>query len=186
MKWAENIDGEEYVQKQIIPNLDKLYYTDTNYLKTLVTYIKKGKVLDLGCGVAPWYPMWKGVGFEYEGLDFEPKLIELARERFPEVEFYLMPAEEMDFEEKYDLIFTHTFFQHIEYENQKIILERAYKAIKEGGYLLIEETHMEEGQTSTALHTKEGWVAWVEQFGFKCLYYENHRKNAYLFLKPKL
>jgi len=125
------------------------------------------EVLDIGCGTCKWYPAFKTAGCrKYVGLDFSEVAIKIAREKFPDLKTLLMKAEEMDFNSEFDLVFTHTFLQHTNIETKRKLFPRIYKALKRNGLLVIQEKCDVDTLTT---FTKENWVKFIEQFGFKFL-----------------
>jgi len=59
-------------------------------------------VLEIGCGAGETIHDLKGK--RKVGIDYSEKMIEIAKSRFPEVEFHTMAAESIDLVEKFDLI----------------------------------------------------------------------------------
>src|SRR5688500_1540655 len=49
--------------------------------------IRKGRVIDLGCGSGLWARQLVNAGYEVLGIDLSAALIDLARQRVPEGEF---------------------------------------------------------------------------------------------------
>jgi SAM-dependent methyltransferase len=60
------------------------------------------KVLEVGCATGDSIAQLKGSA--KVGIDFSPNMIEIARERHPQVEFHIMDAEEITLEQKFDTI----------------------------------------------------------------------------------
>ena len=151
-----------------------------NYFREFVK--SNMRVLDLGCNVAKWYPAFKNLGLIYEGLDFSPVAIEEARRKYPELTFYLMKAQEMNFKEKYDLVFTNTVLQHMHLETKKEVMPRIWRALKKGGFLVIQEKSDVDTETT---FTRAGWIRFVTQFGFKFLRSTDPKdpRNGYVFQK---
>src|SRR5919109_3859483 len=56
-----------------------------------VGQLHDASVLDVGCGLGDFFGWLKsaGIGVEYTGIDITPKMIEVARQRFPETRFEL-------------------------------------------------------------------------------------------------
>ncbi len=63
-------------------------------------------VLDYGCGMGDFYGFLreKNIKAEYAGIDINPYLIEVARDRYPECGFKIMDIVEEDLAEDYDYI----------------------------------------------------------------------------------
>lgn len=125
----------------------------------------KFKVLELGCGSCKWYPAFKLAGCgEYVGVDFSSVAVQLCRNKFPELEVYLMRAEEMNFINRFDLVFTHTFLQHTNVETKRKLFPRIRRALKAGGILVIQEKCDVDTPTT---FTRKNWIQFVEPYGFK-------------------
>ncbi|CAN5626545.1 bifunctional class I SAM-dependent methyltransferase/glycosyltransferase family 2 protein [soil metagenome] len=62
----------------------------------------ENSVLEIGCGTGELIHEIKGK--RKVGIDFSPKMIEVAKDRFPEVTFHTMAAEQLELNETFDLI----------------------------------------------------------------------------------
>ncbi len=63
-------------------------------------------VLEIGCGTGHMLQQFKGR--KKTGIDFSPKMIALAKEKYPDINFMVMDAENLDIDEKFDtIILTH-------------------------------------------------------------------------------
>ena len=132
-------------------------------------YLKPGMLcLDVGCNIGRWVYLFDMHKLIYEGLDASPTAIELARKIFPDKVFYLMNALDMDFTDKYDLVFTNTVMQHVRRGNQAIIFKRMYRALKPGGLYIMREL---DGSESETHHTEEVWLNMLSSTGFKLMEY---------------
>ena len=60
------------------------------------------KVLEVGCGTGDLIGSIRGA--RKVGIDFSPSMIEVAKKRFPDVEFHIMAAEEILLNEKFDFV----------------------------------------------------------------------------------
>lgn len=69
--------------------------------------IAGSKILDFGCGKGDFYKYLKDIGVkvEYSGIDINEKLILLAREKHPGVDFRVLDIEKDELDEKFDYIF---------------------------------------------------------------------------------
>jgi len=144
-------------------------YTDGRafqYFKDLVK--PHDRVLEVGCQIASWIWAWRDIEptIRYEGLDWSEVAIRIARERYPDVKFYVMDAREMDFHEEFDIVFTHTFYQHTNLETKRIVVPRVYEALKRGGYHIIQENTSYE---SAGTWFRDGWIKFFESYGFKVI-----------------
>ena len=59
---------------------------------------KKERVLDLGCGNARYYQLLKNT--DYTGVDFSEKLIEIAKNKYPEAKFQAVDALNLPFPDR--------------------------------------------------------------------------------------
>jgi SAM-dependent methyltransferase len=125
-----------------------------------------GSVLEIGCGIGKWSPLWTSLGFRYTGLDASPSAIRLARARHTESDFRLGEAQRMEFADKFDVVFSHTFLQHTARSHKEEIFRRAFKALKPGGLFVFQEKC--DVETLTTL-TKEGWISLAVKSGFEFL-----------------
>ena len=74
-----------------------------NIVKYCNYYIQdENTVVEIGCGNGDSLSEMKGK--EKTGIDFSPKMIELAKERHPDIEFHNMLAEEITLDKKYDVV----------------------------------------------------------------------------------
>jgi SAM-dependent methyltransferase len=125
-----------------------------------------GSVLEIGCGIGKWAPLWTSLGFRYTGLDASPSAIRLARERHPELDFRLGEAQRMEFLDEFDVVFSHTFLQHTTFSYKEEIFRRVYKSLKLGGLFVFQEKC--DIETETTL-TRKGWVSLAVKSGFEFL-----------------
>lgn len=68
----------------------KDYAEEAAHLKRLIAAHKRSggsALLDIACGTGPHVPYLRDA-FAYEGLDLDPEMLALARQRFPDVAFY--------------------------------------------------------------------------------------------------
>jgi ubiquinone/menaquinone biosynthesis C-methylase UbiE len=136
-----------------------------NYFKDLIR--PYDRVLEVGCGIGSWYPAWRDIqpNIRYVGLDFSPVAIRIARERWPECEFILMNAKDMDFKEEFDVVFTHTFLQHTSIQLKRVVLPKIWTALKKGGLFIAQENARIVSLGTWP--TDDGWINFIEPFGFK-------------------
>lgn len=78
--------------------------------KTLLTIagdISGKSILDFGCGKGDFYGFMKenNISVQYFGIDINENLIALAKQKYPEAEFFIIDIEEEAFERSFDIIF---------------------------------------------------------------------------------
>jgi SAM-dependent methyltransferase len=90
-------------------------------------YLRPGlRILDVGCGTQPYYPLFADVATEYDGSDIEPG---------PRVK-YVSPAEKLDAADRsYDLVLC-TQVLHLVRRPQKALSEFA-RVLEPGGYVFL-------------------------------------------------
>ncbi len=77
------------------------------YWKDIISYCnfyiqEENNVLEIGCGTGEFLSSIKAKN--KTGIDFSPKMIEIAQERHPDIEFHVMEAETLDIDNKFDVI----------------------------------------------------------------------------------
>lgn len=64
-------------------------------------------ILDFGCGKGDFYRFLSERGFscKYTGIDINENLIDLAKKKYPDVEFLVLDIEEETLRKEYDIVF---------------------------------------------------------------------------------
>ena len=77
--------------------------------------VKKGKALDVGCGVGVYSKYLAEAGFTVAAIDFSGKVIEIAKEYnpHPNITYIQQDITEFDSEEKFDLILFSDVLEHL-------------------------------------------------------------------------
>lgn len=108
------------------------------YLDKVIDHIKPGSIiLDLGCGMGePITEYLINKGINVVGVDRCERLIELAKERFPNTRFLLKDMRDLCLGEKFDAIIAwHSFF-HLNLAEQRTMFQTFEEHINPGGILL--------------------------------------------------
>ncbi len=94
-------------------------------------------ILDLGCGMGePIIPYFLEKNFSITALDGSSKLIDIAKSRYPEVEFILGDMRKLKINQKFDMLLAwHSLF-HLTQEDQKAIFPLLASHLKPRGILL--------------------------------------------------
>ena len=109
-------------------------------LKFLFEDLKEGeKVLDLGCGNGRWYKVFKEKKVDYFGVDNSEKLIEIAKENFPDAKFFVGNALNLPFPDNFfDKVYSIALLHHIPSEDFRIkVLKEAKRVLRPGGILIL-------------------------------------------------
>lgn len=126
-----------------------------------------GRLLDCGCNIARYCPPLREAGFEYVGVDQAPKALQIAKWRYPGVEFVASMLWDMKFDKPFDVAISMAVLQHNLRDEKKRILARIAEAVRPGGYFAMQESTVLE-ETRTQLR-QEQWIALVEGSGFRML-----------------
>lgn len=107
--------------------------------KTLLEYLPAQPlpcILDIGCGTGELTAQLKQNAEHVVGVDLSAHAIDLAKKRFPNIEFMRMDACRLPWSERFDAVFSNAAFHWI--PNQDMLLESVRRALKPGGLLLCE------------------------------------------------
>jgi len=93
--------------EKLAPTLGKYRKRYAYFWNDIVRYCnyfihEDDSVLEIGCATGEM--LAKMNGKKKTGIDFSPKMIEIAKSNFPEINFYVQDAEELALDEKYDTI----------------------------------------------------------------------------------
>jgi ubiquinone/menaquinone biosynthesis C-methylase UbiE len=130
--------------------------------------IKKGSLLDCGCGAGEPFADWFiKRGWQVTGIDLSDKMLNLAKEYVPQMNRICAPMQEVDFEDNsFEAITAIYSLFHLPLEDQLLMFHKFFKWLKSKGSLLFtyatrEYTH------------KDDFSGYMEFMGEK-LYY-SHR-----------
>lgn len=93
--------------EKLAPTYSKYKKKFSYYWKDIINYsnffiYKNDSVLEIGCGTGDTLAKMKGK--KKVGIDFSPKMIEEAKKNYPEMDLRVMEAENIEIEEKFDVI----------------------------------------------------------------------------------
>jgi len=113
-------------------------------LKLIKEYLSNDKkILDIGCATGNFlYKIQKiNKKIEMYGIDYSERMIAKAKNKFKDINFYNLKAEEINFPHNFfDIITIIETFHHL--QNQKLVLEKICKILKPNGILLIAEPNL--------------------------------------------
>lgn len=96
---------------------------------------KNPKILDLGCGDGRACAIWNEIG-PTTGFDLSVSAMEIARQRYPFIEFHSGNAVATDFEDDtFDVIISQEVLEHIEVQEDYI--NECYRLLKPGGFMIL-------------------------------------------------
>lgn len=103
--------------------------------------------MDIGCGPGRDAKVFSGFGFEVIGVDFSPKMIELARQNAPGCSFHVMDIEKLTFApESFHGVWANCALLHVPKQNILSILDKMRIILKPKGvlYLSVKQSHIDE------------------------------------------
>ena len=99
---------------------------------------KNAKILDVGCGVGVDSGFVKSQGFEIIGLDLSKEMLNLARQKFPLIDFREQDIRELDFpQESFDGIIASCSLIHIPKQDVPTLIEKFQQILKKDGAIYI-------------------------------------------------
>ncbi|WGY47021.1 MULTISPECIES: class I SAM-dependent methyltransferase [unclassified Vibrio] len=106
--------------------------------KKAISFVsERGRALDVGCGcTCRFIELLAGEGFTPSGLDISPKMLSIAREKLPGVQFFQEDICECDLTEKYDFITAWDSIWHIPLSQQKPVLCKIVASLNPGGVFI--------------------------------------------------
>jgi tocopherol O-methyltransferase len=152
---------------------------------------KKSKVLDVGCGVGG-SSMWmaENLGATTVGITISPVQVETARklaaERQAKCSFLLMDAENMQFDDTFDVIWVLAAATH--FLDQEGFIRRATRFLRTGGKFVIFDWMLDERVTDvrdryvkpvsermllSSLHPLNSYLQWFIEGGYRLNYAED-------------
>ncbi len=123
--WDENQTRSDEIINKILDNAE----------------LSKGKsesksVLDVACGTGFLIPDYKDRGIkDIIAIDISPKMIEIARNKFPDINFICGDVEDTKFNKKFDAIVVYNAFPH--FPDGKELIKNLSELLNEGGTLTI-------------------------------------------------
>jgi ubiquinone/menaquinone biosynthesis C-methylase UbiE len=90
------------------------------------------RVLDVGCGSGAFTQLLHKRGYQTSGLDISPKLIALARRKFPDIDFFEGDAEGMPFDNgQFDGVLLSGLIHH--FPNPQPLAAEVFRVLKRAG-----------------------------------------------------
>ena len=116
-------------------------------LDEVSNYLEPGcKILDLGCGMGePIGKYFIEKGFNLTGIDASSKLLDIAKQRFPENRFILGDMRKLNLGEQFDFIIAWNSLFHLPHCDQREIFAVLARHLLPGG-LLVFTSGEEEGE----------------------------------------
>jgi len=136
-------------------------------------------VLDVGCGIGKHIAGFIKSGYICNGIEQSPLGVEYAQRINPTANITCMRIQQLNVENKYDMIHTSGVLQHNLNHRKPEILKVLRRALKPSGFLFITENTITDKNIQTYggkyydeltdgySFTEKGWIKLMKQHGFK-------------------
>lgn len=94
------------------------------------------RILDIGCGTGHLTAQIAGTGARVTGVDRSPEMIEQARAAHPSITFEVMDVRELNFPEKFDVVFSNAMLHWV--TNPEPAVASIASVLKSGGRFVAE------------------------------------------------
>jgi len=132
------------------PKVDIKYISDIGkapFLDLLGKELKKGKTLEIGCGVGRL--MQDG----YCGIDISEGMLEIAKKRKPKCHFKLSDGRSIPYkDETFDSVYCVLVFQHIPFDAVQFYIDEASRVLKKDGVFIFQMIHGDEDEPFSKHH----------------------------------
>ena len=100
---------------------------------------KNSEILEYGCGAGAVLSYWYGKKYRLNGIDYSNTLIAKGKQYFPKINLRVGEISSIEsFENKFDLIFSHSVFQYFDnYQYAKNLILKMLTKLNKKGYICI-------------------------------------------------
>lgn len=114
------------------------FYHEEGFRKFVNLLDDNDSVVDIGCAYGIHVPLFLGIGrkIQYEGFDISEKMVELARSRYPQLDFSVADILEKSTlpQKKFNGFWAGAVLMHIPKNQWDIMLSNITDLVREGGY----------------------------------------------------
>ena len=128
-KYADDQERSEFVE------------SNKRVVQARFTAFHGEKILDLGCGYGSYTDYFRSIGANAIGVDGSEKMIEIARNKYPQAEFSVMDmTSPLKFENgRFDIVFSNQVFMDV--ENLDFVFSECRRVLKTGGIFYFSIVH---------------------------------------------
>ena len=109
-----------------------------NSVIELIDADKGSFVLDLGCGNGALTKTLQDKGCLVKGLDASKELLDIAKKKYPDIDFIQGDAADFTLSEPVDVVFSNAVFHWISKDRQQDMLKCVYNALNKNGQFVFE------------------------------------------------
>ena len=97
--------------------------------------VRDGAILDIGVGGGRTAPLMLSFSADYRGIDYCPTMVDIARSRFPHLQFLKMDARELTFaNDSFDLAaFSYNGIDSVDLAGRLEVLQGVHRVLRPGG-----------------------------------------------------
>lgn len=136
------------IYNKIVKSYASKFSKPSEYIDEFTDLVaKNGKILDIGCGTGTDANYIASKGFEVIGIDLSEEMLNIAKKKFPHIDFRIADMRKLSFEnEQFDGIFVAFSLFHIPKKDVPNTLADLYDLLKPNGaiYIAIQEGKSEE------------------------------------------
>jgi len=110
-------------------------YREANRFLSMIP--ENGKILDIGCGSGRDAKVFSESGYRVTGVDFSSKMIEVAKEKAPQANFYVMDMRSLNFDSIFDGAWANASLLHLSKNEFSQVLGKISKSLKPNGLFFI-------------------------------------------------
>ena len=107
------------------------------YIDRFMSLLNGKKIIDMGCAMGSFTKYVKDHGFDIEGIDISPKMIELAKIRDKSIKYQVMDMLNLHLKDVYDGIMAINSTIHIEKRDMEHLFKSFYNIMKDEGVFFI-------------------------------------------------
>ncbi|MDD5071531.1 MAG: methyltransferase domain-containing protein [Patescibacteria group bacterium] len=117
----------------------KEFSKPSEYIEEFLALLPKdAKILDVGCGVGVDAGFMESEGFEIIGIDLSKEMLNIARQKFPQIDFRQQDIRTLDFPpNSFDGILASCSLIHIPKKDVPALLEKFHQILKKDGAIYI-------------------------------------------------
>lgn len=112
-------------------------YSDTPYIDKFLNYLEGKKVLDIGCGVGNLTKYIFNKGFNVDGIDLSKEMLNIAKRKYSDINFFKMNMKDIILNKKYDGIMLAYSLFHLTKQEVLEVLPKYYNLLNNNGKMLL-------------------------------------------------